>query len=100
MSEVKHVVLFQFKQGTSDDQIAGIYAELAGLEDLIPGIEEFIGGPYSSPEGMNRDYSHGFIMTFTDAASRDAYLPHPEHERVKGQIIPLLEKVVAFDFEV
>ena len=26
-----------------------------------------------------------------DEASRDAYLPHPEHERVKAQILAVLE---------
>jgi hypothetical protein len=97
---VKHIVLFQFKKDVTQQQIDDIYKALAGLQALIPGIEEFIGGPYSSPEGMNKEYSHGFVMTFRDAASRDAYLPHPDHEKVKGQIIPLLDDVVAFDFEV
>lgn len=97
---IKHVVLFQWKEGTSDEQIADIFKALAGLDQLIPGIEEFVGGPYSSPEEMNKEFTHGFIMTFTDSAARDAYLPHPEHERVKGQIFPHLENVVAFDFEV
>ena len=31
--------------------------------------------------------------------SRDIYLPHPEHERVKALIVPHLENVVAFDCE-
>jgi hypothetical protein len=41
-------------------------------------------------------------MTFTDAAARDAYLVHPEHQRVVKQLSPLLEGgiegVLAFDF--
>jgi hypothetical protein len=42
-------------------------------------------------------------MTFADAASRDAYLPHPEHDKVKQLIFPELDGgldgVVAFDWE-
>jgi len=42
-------------------------------------------------------------MGFEDAIARDAYLPHPEHEKVKAKILDLLEGgldgVVAFDFE-
>jgi hypothetical protein len=39
-------------------------------------------------------------MTFDSAANRDAYLPHPEHERVKSIIQPHLADVIAFDFVV
>lgn len=97
---IRHVVLFQWKPGTSEAQIAGLFRELAGLRGKIPRLQQFEGGPYSSPEGLNQGFTHGFIMTFPDAASRDAYLPHPEHERVKALIEPHLAQVVAFDFEV
>jgi hypothetical protein len=39
-------------------------------------------------------------MSFDTAANRDAYLPHPEHERVRDIVVPCLERVVVFDFEV
>jgi hypothetical protein len=97
---IRHVVLFQWKPGTTQAKIEEAFRELAGLQGIIPGLQEFEGGPYSSPEGLNQGYTHGFIMTFVDAATRDAYLPHPEHERVKAVIVPHLAGVVAFDFEV
>ena len=97
---IRHVVLFQWKAGTSQATVDEAFRALAGLKGIIPGLQTFEGGPYSSPEGLNQGYTHGFIMTFTDAASRDAYLPHPEHERAKAVIVPHLAGVVAFDFEV
>ena len=100
MAAVKHVVLLKFKPGTTDDQIQSTFDTIKELKELLPGIEEFIGGPYSSPEGLNQGYTHGIIMTFADVASRDAYLPHAEHDRVKNLIFPLLDSVIAFDFEV
>jgi Stress responsive A/B Barrel Domain len=96
---IRHVVLFQWKAGTSEAKIAECFRELAALKGKIPGLQQFEGGPYSSPEGLNQGYTHGFIMTFADAASRNAYLPHPEHERVKAIVGPNLQTVVAFDFE-
>ena len=39
-------------------------------------------------------------MTFDSLESRDAYLPHPIHEAVKDVVVPCLERVVVFDFEV
>ena len=100
MTAIEHIVLFRFKSTATDALIAEAFQSLAGLKDLIPGITEFMGGAYASPEGLNQGYTHGFVMTFDNAEARDAYLPHPEHERVKSKITPLVESVVAFDFEV
>lgn len=99
MKKVHHVVLLQFKAGTLEKRVADLFAALGRLQQTIAGIVHFCGGPYSSPEGMNQGYSHGFVMTFTSAAARNGYLNHPEHEKVKAEFLPLLEKVVAFDFE-
>ena len=39
-------------------------------------------------------------MTFHDSAARDAYLTNPDHERFKSAALPVIDKVVVFDFEV
>ena len=103
MAQIKHVVLMRFRASTSEPKIRQIFAALAGLGPKIPGLLDFSGGRYSSGEGLNKGFTHGFVMTFADAASRDAYLPHPEHEKVKQLIFPELDGgldgVVAFDWE-
>jgi len=38
-------------------------------------------------------------MTFESIATRNAYLPHPEHERVKAELLRYIDSVIAFDFE-
>ena len=103
MPQVKHVVLMRFRTDAIPSAIDEVFADLATLKDSIPGMIDFSGGPYSSPEGLNKGFTHGFVMTFADAAARDSYLPHPEHEKVKIKIVSLLEGgiegVVAFDWE-
>jgi hypothetical protein len=100
---VKHLVVFEFKPEAKPADIDGIMQALAGFVGQIPGLLDFEGGRYSGPypgaEGLNKNYSHGFVMTFRDAASRAAYLPHPVHVRFKDKLVPLLKDVVAFDFE-
>ncbi|MAU06345.1 MAG: stress protein, partial [Deltaproteobacteria bacterium] len=59
----------------------------------------FSGGPYTSDEGLNQGYTHGFIMTFIDVEARNHYLPHPEHQHVKTAILPAVGDVIAFDFQ-
>lgn len=99
MPQIKHMVILKFKPEVPKAVIDDLFGDLAGLQAKIPGILDFSGGPYSSHEGLNDGYTHGFVMTFTDAAARDAYLPHPDHETVKSAIIPNIDSVIAFDFE-
>ncbi len=102
MPQVKHAVLLRFKPEISDSQARALLAAVGGLQHKIPGILDFSGGAYSSPEGFNKGFTHGFVMTFVDEKSRDDYLPHPEHEVVKEQILAALDGgtdgVVAFDW--
>lgn len=99
MAKIHHMVFLKFKQEVNEDALADAFAQLAQLQELIPGIEYFQGGPYSSPEGLNKGFNYAFLMTFRSVASRDNYLPHPEHERVKAQLIPLLDDFIAVDIE-
>jgi hypothetical protein len=96
---MQHIVLVKFKPETTAEKIDEVFSVIAELQNKIDGIENFQGGPYSSHEGLNQGYTHGFIMTFADAAARDAYLPHPEHEVAKSAVFPFVEAVVSFDFE-
>jgi hypothetical protein len=98
MKKMYHVVLLKFP-ASKQHRAAEVFAALDGLRAKLPGFLSFTGGPYSSPEGLNQEYTHGCVMTFQDAAARDFYLTHPEHEAVKQEFIPDLEGVVAFDFE-
>ena len=98
MKKMYHVVLLKFPAGKTH-RAAEVFAALDGLRQRMPGYLSFTGGPYSSPEGLNQGYTHGCVMTFTDAAARDHYLNHPDHEKIKQTFLPDLEGVVAFDFE-
>jgi hypothetical protein len=100
MSKVKHIVLLKFKSGTSDEQIGKFFDDVLDLSETVPGIDDYVSGVNCSPEGRSQDMTHGFIMTFTDVAARDAYIVHPEHERFKTMAFPMVENVMVFDFEV
>lgn len=100
---ITHMVLLKVRADVPAAQVERVFAEIGALQGRIPGIRSYAWGPYASPEGLQRGYTHGFCMTFSDAAARDAYLPHPEHEVVKGHVLEILqggvEGVLAFDFE-
>jgi len=99
MARVKHIALVQFKAETTAEQIDGVFSSLLDLSETVPGVEDFISGPNNSPEGLNAGHTHAFVMTFADAAARDAYITHPDHQAFVASALPLIEKVTVVDFE-
>jgi len=98
MKNVQHLVLVKFKPG-EDRQAPALFAALEALKAKLPGMLAYRFGTNMSPEGLNRGFTHGFVMTFADAAARNHYLVHPDHEEVKAIYLPHLEDVIVFDFE-
>ena len=99
MRKVKHIVFLSFKPGTTESQIEGVFDQLLDISESIPGVEDYVAGPNNSPEGKNQGFTHAFIMTFTDGAARDAYLPHPDHLKFTEAALPLVASVAVVDFE-
>jgi hypothetical protein len=98
--QVRHVVVFKYKAGTTDAQIRQVTTALAALKDRIPGIVSFEHGVNHSPENLNKGFTHVYFITFTDAKARDAYLPHPEHQAF-GKLLGslgVLEDVFVVDY--
>ena len=78
---VRHIVVFKYKKDATPDKIAQITAAFRELKTKIPGITAFEDGVNNSPEGKNLGFTHVYQLTFDSVASRDAYLPHPEHKK-------------------
>ena len=101
---IKHIVLIQFPDTASDTQRKAIYQSVENLEQFITGWQGFIAGANVTPEvGMNKGYNGGFIIEFVDEAARDAYLIHPEHQKVGATIVDTavngIEGIMVFDLK-
>lgn len=97
---VRHFGVFKFKNSVTDEQITACFGTMKAMVGQIPGLLDMEHGSYNSTEGLNEDFTHGFLMTFDSLASRDAYLPHPIHELAKDIVVPCLERVIVFDIDV
>ena len=98
---IRHAVLCRFKP---EADVAAVFAALKGLQHVIPGILAITCGADNSPEGLQKGFTHGFTVDFADAAARDAYLPHPEHQKVGKMVVAALdgglEGLAVVDWEV
>jgi hypothetical protein len=97
VAEVIHVVLVRWGRDAADGAREGVRAGVRGLLAAIPGILAIEEGPSVSPEGLEQGNDYGFVVTFEDAAARDAYLPHPAHLEVADAIGRTAERVTVFD---
>ena len=80
---LRHVVLFKFKDGTTDEQVAEVVDAFRDLQNKIDVIEDFEYGTDVSVENRSEGFTHCFFVTFADEKARDTYLPHPAHKALE-----------------
>ena len=95
---IRHVVCFKFKESAKKSEIERVEKEFSALKDKIPGILSLEWGKNNSPENLNKDFTHCFIVSFKDEGARKVYLPHPEHMAFVSILKPILEDVFVIDF--
>lgn len=97
-SVLRHVVLFKFKDGAPVDQVRTIEQKFGELRAKVPNIIGYEWGTDVSPEKLAQGFTHCFVVTFPDAAARDAYLPHQAHQDFVAILKPHLDKVLVVDY--
>lgn len=96
--ELRHVVLFKFKDSATEADIQEVVDAFLALPSKIDTIKDFEWGLNNSPEGLNKGFTHGFILTFDSEEGRAEYLPHPAHKEFGEILSPHLDDVMVFDF--
>jgi len=97
-AQLRHVVLVKFKEDADKKAVKSALKKVVTMPksiDLIKGLEW---GVNNSPEGLTQGLTHGFIMSFDNAKDRDAYLPHPAHQKVVKVILPLIDDLLVIDY--
>lgn len=95
---LRHVVLFKFKDSSTETDIKKVEEAFAALPDAIPEIYSFEWGLNNSPEGLNQGLTHCFLLTFKSEEDRAVYLPHPAHKAFGEVLSPHLDKVTVVDY--
>lgn len=95
---LRHVVSFQFKADISKERQAQAIEDFLDLKKQIPEIKKFEGGKDVSVEGLNKGFTHCFVMTFESEAARDIYIPHPAHIKLAEKNKPLMRDLLVVDY--
>lgn len=97
--QIMHIVMFKWKEGTTEEQISEIKRELMQLKGKIDGIiETYVGDDFST---RSKGYHTALCTRFVDVEALRVYTPSEAHQRVVQQFIkPVSEDILAFDFEI
>ncbi len=95
---LRHVVLFKFKKSSSQEDVASVEKAFHELPSKIPEIYDYEWGLNNSPEGLDKGFTHCFLLTFKSEEDRAIYLPHPDHKAFGAILSPHLDDVLVIDY--
>ena len=95
---LRHMVIFGFTSETTDAELDEIVRRFVALCELVPDIEGFEWGPNTSPEDLNPELTHCFLLTFRSAQARDGYLVDPAHVAFADWVGTWVKHVRVVDF--
>jgi hypothetical protein len=93
-----HIVLIEFKSTVSKTDMQLVVDAAYSLQQ-IEGVKDLNFGENTSPEGLNKDYTHSLTMKFNTSEDRDSvYLPNQIHQKFVKLFLPLTESVLVYDY--
>ncbi|MEM6802117.1 MAG: Dabb family protein [Bacteroidota bacterium] len=96
---LRHVVIFKFKDSSSEEDVNRLNEAFNALPEAIPVIKDFEWGINDSPENFHQDFTHCYLLTFASEEDRDSvYTPHPKHQAFVASLQDHLEKVFVVDY--
>ena len=95
---IRHVVLLRFLDEAAPDRCAAIAVAFEGLASKISQVRYLEWGLNASPEGLDKGFTHCFLVTFDGEADRDVYLSHPAHQAFVSELKPWLADVLVVDY--
>ena len=88
---LRHVAVFRWKDGTTDEQVEVIERGLAALPDRLPQLRAYAFGRDLGLREGNADFA--IVADFDDEAAWQAYTEDAEHRRVIEELIAPVTEV-------
>ncbi len=94
-----HVVVFSWRDGTTQEQVSAVAVALAGLPEQIPAIRRYEFGPDAGLDQANADFA--VVAAFEDTGGYLVYRDHPAHRKVVADYInPIVASRSRVQFEI
>ena len=97
---IRHILFITLTDDASPKQINAVRQAFLHIPKQVEGVISVEWGVNDSPEGKNAGFTHCVLMTFTDEAARQRYLPHSAHEALKVIFRSILRGIIVLDYTV
>ena len=95
---LRHVVIFKFKDSSSEEDIKKVAETFAALYGKVPQVKAFEWGINNSPEHFNEGFTHCFILSFSSEKDLADYQLDPAHKAFQQVLKPHMDKVFVVDY--
>jgi len=93
---LRHVVLLKFRENYSLEVLKDITEQLDSMMDKVPNILSFTHGPDAGATPVAFDY--GVVADFASKEDLLAYLGHPAHKAMGGNVMKIVAEAVPIQF--
>lgn len=97
-ARLRHLVLFQFNDDLTEQQVDEIVDAFCELENQIDFIADFEYGTNISSEGLSNGFTHCFLLTFDSEKKLQDYLKHDAHMAFVQLLQGKIAKVQVLDY--
>ncbi len=96
--QLRHVVLFKFNDDSRPEAVQQVEDAFRALPSQIDSIVDLEWGTNNNTEGLAKDFTHCFLVTFANEKGSEDYLPHPAHKKFVALLKPVLSDVLVIDY--
>jgi hypothetical protein len=95
---LRHVILFEFKETTTKEQIKETERLFCEMAREVNEIKNFEWGTDVNNGKRAQGFTHCFVLTFTSEAGRDKYMSHSAHSKLRDATKPYIKKMLVLDY--
>jgi hypothetical protein len=95
---LRHVVLFKFRDSSSEDEVAHVVSSFMSLKSQVTQIVAMEWGRNISEENHHQGFTHCFVISYQSIQDLNDYQKHPAHLDFQQILSPHMEKVFVVDY--
>lgn len=95
---LRHVILIEFKEITTKDQIKETEKLFCEMAREVKDIKDFEWGTDVSRGQRTQGFTHCFVLTFDSEAGRDRYRRDPLHNKLRAATQQYIKKMLVLDY--
>ncbi len=97
---IRHLVLIKYKEGVTGAQKARIDTLVWNMKKEIKVIKSLEWGKTMGMANETKEYDYCLNIVFKSELDMTMYEEHPAHQRLKAAVIPLVAKLIRFNYEI